>query len=372
MTEYKLFLQRVGLIAIVQLLTSLSGMILLPILTRNLPIEEFGLWTQITITIGLIPGLVMLGLPYSMVRYFPSLEKQADIQEAFYSIFYLVILTSGTASFLFYIFSSKIASVLFDNNILLVKMMSLLIFVECINSFFLNYLRARENVKNYSLSFLLKTILEISIVSFLLLMGKGILGAITGLISAGVIILLFISFSLISNIGIKKPKFRNIREYLNFGIPTVPGNFSSWIVISSDRYVIGILLGTAFVGYYSPGYALGNLIGMFFAPISFLLPATLSKSYDKNDIEEVKKILSYSFKYLIAIAIPATFGISFLSKPILTLLSTPEIASQGYLITPFVALSALFLGVYGIIAQILVLVNKLHKTSILKRLYFSI
>lgn len=355
MAEYKLFLQRVGLIGIVQLLTSLSGIILLPILTKNLPIEEYGIWTQIMVTVSIFPGLVMLGLPYSMVRFFPSLKEQADIQEAFYSIFFLVILTSGTASLLFYIFSSEIASVLFDNNVFVVKITSLIFFIESMNSLFINYLRAIQRIKSYSLIFLLKTILEISLVSSLVLMGKGIPGAITGLLSADVIISLFVSYLIISDIGIKKPKFKNIREYLNFGIPTVPGNFSNWIVNSSDRYVIGILLGTAFVGYYSPGYALGNLIGMFFAPITFLLPATLSKSYDENDVEEVQKILSYSFKYLIAISIPATFGISFLSKPILTIISTPEIASKGYLITPFIALSALFLGVYGIIAQVLVL-----------------
>jgi O-antigen/teichoic acid export membrane protein len=116
-----------------------------------------------------------------------------------------------------------------------------------------------------------------------------------------------------------------------------------------------MLLGTALVGYYSPGYALGSLISVFFAPLSFLLPVTLSKSYDENDLDEVKKILSNSFRYIMVIAIPATFGISFLSKPILTILSTPEIAFQGYLITPFVALSALFAGVCGIISQVLVL-----------------
>ena len=355
MAEYKLLFQRVGLIGIIQLLTSLSGIILLPILTKNLPIEEYGMWAQIMVTIGMFPGLLMLGLPYTMVRFLPALKKQVDIQEVFYSILFLVFLTSGTASLLFYIFSRTIASMLFDNNVVVVQALSLLIFIECFNSLFMNYFRARQRIKRYSLSILLKTTLELFIVSFLVLVGEGIPGAISGLLAADIIIFLFLSYLIVSEIGIRKPEFKNIKEYLRFGIPTVPGNFSTWIVNSSDRYVIGILLGTAFVGYYSPGYALGSLIGIFFAPLSFLLPATLSKSYDENDLNEVKKLLSYSFKYLMIISIPSVFGVSFLSKPILTLLSTPEIASQGYLVTPFVALSTLLVGVYGIIAQILVL-----------------
>lgn len=355
MTEYKLFFQRVGLIGVVQLLTSLSGIILLPTLTKNLPIEEYGIWVQIMVTIAIFPGLVTLGLPYTMVRFLPALKKQADIQETFYSIFFLVVITSGTASLLLYIFSNTIASILFDSRVFVVKILSLVIFIECSNFLFINYLRAKQRIKRYSLSILLKTLLEISIVSFLVLLGEGIPAAITGLLTADIIIFLFLFYLIISEIGIRKPEFKNIKEYLDFGMPTVAGNFSNWIVNFSDRYLIGILLGTSFVGYYSPGYALGSLIGIFFAPLSFLLPSTLSKSYDEKDLAEVKKILSYSFKYLMIISIPSTFGVSFLSKPILTLLSTSEIASQGYLVTPFVALSTLLVGVYGIIAQVLVL-----------------
>jgi O-antigen/teichoic acid export membrane protein len=358
MAEYKILLQRVGLIGVTQLLVSLSGIILLPILTKNLPIEEYGMWTQVMVTVGLFPGLAMLGLPYTMVRFLPSFKNLEDIQETFYSIFSLCVVTSGIISSLIYIFSRIIASALFDNNIFLVKVLSLIVFLECLNNLCINYLRARQRIKKYSLVILLRTLFQISIVSFLVLMGKGIFGAITGLLITNFILFLFTLYLIISEIGTLRPKFKNIKKYLDFGIPTVPGNFSSWIVDSSDRYVIGILLGTASVGYYSPGYALGTLVGMFFAPSSLLFTATLSKYYDEYNMEEVIKILGLSLKYLMAISIPATFGIAFLSKPILTILSTQEIASQGYLITPFVALSTLLLGISGVISEILSLEKK--------------
>jgi O-antigen/teichoic acid export membrane protein len=358
MAEYKLFLQRVGLIGVTQLCVSLSGIILLPILTKNLPIEEYGIWSQVMVTIGLFPGLVMLGLPYSMVRFIPSLKNREEIREIFYSIFSLCVVTSGMASLILYIFSRSIASALFNNNIFLVKVLSLIVFIECLNNLCINFLRSRQRIKQYSLIILLKTFIQISIVSFLVLIGKGIFGAIFGLLITNLILFLFILFSIILDIGIGKPNLKNMKEYLCFGIPTVPSNFSSWIVDSSDRYVIGMLLGTASVGYYSPGYALGTLVGMFFAPTSLLFTATLSKYYDEGNLADVIIILSRSLKYLMAISIPATFGISFLSKAVLTILSTPEIASQGYLITPFVALSTLLFGIYGIIAEILSLERK--------------
>jgi O-antigen/teichoic acid export membrane protein len=141
-------------------------------------------------------------------------------------------------------------------------------------------------------------------------------------------------------------------------MPTIPGSLSSWIVNSSNRYVIGLLMGTTFVGYYSPGSTLGNMINLFIAPISFILPAVLSKHYDESELDEVESILGSSLKYFLALGIPAAFGLSLLSHPILDVLATPEIAAQGYLVTPFVALGALFLGTLAIVSQIILLEKK--------------
>lgn len=358
MHQYKLFVQRIGLIGITQILVSFSSIILLPILTKNLSIEEYGMWAQINVTISMVPGLIMLGLPYTLVRFLPALKGKEEIQEAFYSIFFIVLFTSGAASLLLYMFSGQVASRLFDNNIIIVKILSLIIFIECLNSLLLNYLRAREQMKKYSSMVFLDTTSQLLIVSLFVIMDKGILGATVGQLLKTILLFAIISYKLFPEIGIQRPLFRNIKEYLQFGLPTVTGNFSNWIVNSSDRYVIGILLGTNYVGYYSPGYYLGSLINIFIYPFSFVLPTILSKNYDKNNIEEVKTILSYSYKYLMAVSIPTVFGISLLSKPILVIISTEEIASQGYLITPFVAISTLLFGIYTIIIQVVFLEKK--------------
>ena len=100
------------------------------------------------------------------------------------------------------------------------------------------------------------------------------------------------------------------------------------------------------------------MISMFIAPLGFMLPPVLSKYYDENNMNEVKTVLRYSLKYFLALAIPSAFGLSLLSKTILTILTTPEIASWGYLITPFVAVSAVLLGMRAVIGQTFVLEKK--------------
>lgn len=356
--EYHQFARRIGLIGVTNLLISLSGLILLPILTKTLPIEEYGTYIQVTVTIGLVPAVVMLGLPYTMVRFLAGARSREEIQEGYYSIAGITVVTAGLASLALFILAEPIAAALFDNRVAIIQVLAAIVFLECMNGLQYNYFRTFQQIKRYSSLTFFKTCLQLTLVSTLVLAGYGILGATIGLLVTDVVLLIIMGILIVSEIGVAVPKFRHLREYLSFGLPTVPGNLSSWVVNSSDRYVIALFLGTAYVGYYSPGYTLGNIVNMFIAPLSFMLPAVLSKHYDDGNLNDVKTILSYSMKYFLALAIPSAVGLSLLSRPLLTILSTPEIAAQGYLITPFTALSGLLFGLYAIITQILVLEKK--------------
>lgn len=358
MPEYKLFAQRVGLVGIVNLLVSLSGLILLPILTKTLPIEEYGIWVQILVTITLISPIVGLGLPYTMVRFLAAEKDKTKIQESFYSIAVFIAFTSLAASVLLLVFSEPFATAFLGGRADLMRVISVIIPIECLNNLFFDYFRTFQRIKKYSLFNILYTYGMVVLVAYSLLSGYGIFGALISFLIARIFMFLLMGTLVVSEIGVKIPGFSHLKEYLRFGLPTVPGNFSAWIVNSSDRYIIGYLLGVAFVGYYSPGYLLGAIISMYIAPLGFMLPAVLSKYYDENNMKEVKTVLRYSLKYFLALAIPSALGLSLLSKSLLTILSTPEIASQGYLVTPFVALSALLLGMRAVVGQIFVLEKK--------------
>ena len=94
---------------------------------------------------------------------------------------------------------------------------------------------------------------------------------------------------------------------------------------------------------------------MFASPITSILTASLSKSYNEKKENEVKDLLQYSIKYYLVVAIPATIGLAVLSKPLLTILSTTEIAMNSYMITPIVATGFLLLGLTNIIVNIIIL-----------------
>lgn len=358
MREYKLFVQRIGLVGITKFIINFRGLILLPVLTKNLPIEEYGIWAQVMVTLGIIPSLMSFGLPGAMARFLPSAKAKEQFQEMFYSFLSVVIVSGLFVSVLMYIFSASIATLLFDGNFVIVKILSLVIFFETIERVLFGYFRASQQIKNHSFLQFSKEFLLVVLVSIFVLQGNGLTGALVALLVKSFIVFLISISIIISQLGLKIPKFHNFKSYLEYGLPSVPGNMSTWIVNSSDRYIIGGFLGTAAVGYYSPGYTFGSMVRIFIEPLNFMLPMVLSKDYDENKLDEVRKMMCYSLKYFLMFAIPAVFGLSLLSKPLLVILSTPEIASKSYLITPFVAFSMLLFGIFSIFEKVALLVKK--------------
>ncbi len=108
-----------------------------------------------------------------------------------------------------------------------------------------------------------------------------------------------------------------MKDYLSFGLPTIPGNISSWVIFSSDRFVIAYFLGVTSVGIYSAAYSLGNLPILILTILGLVLPPNLSKLFDEGKIHEIKTHLSYSLKYSLLLIIPFVFGAIFLAIPVL-------------------------------------------------------
>lgn len=353
-----MFVKKAGLLGITNFLVALNTLILIPILTKNLTTNDYGIWVQVLTTFFLITSIAGLGLPYTIIRFLSHETDESRIQEGFYSMVVVVLISSFIISMIIIIFSEDIANSLFNHNVLVVQLLALLIFFGPINSLLINLFVAFNQMKKYSFLLLFQTYISLFLMSVFAILGFGILLVIFGFFLSQFVLFILMTCIIINQIGLKIPKFYNIKEYLNFAIPIIPNNLANWIVESSDRYVIGFIMGTVFVAYYAPGYTLGMTILLFFTPLSVLLSSILPKYYEYGDISEVMLIINYSLKYFLLVAIPSFFMLAILSKPILMVMTTSEIALNGYTVTPFIALSSLLFGALGIILNMVILEKK--------------
>lgn len=337
MAEHTLTARRLGLTALVTPLVTLSNLILLPILTRKLPIADYGTWALIMVTLSLLPMLVTLGLPTAMTRFLAAATDKREIREDFYSMGFVVLLTSSIVSGLLFLFVPQIAADLFQNNLTTALLLIPNALIACLNAFIFYYFTTFQQIKRYSVLSLVNAYLNTALIAYFVLSGYGLEGALIALLIQQLVVFVVVTSLIVADIGFAIPKFRHVREHLAFGIPLIPANLATWFTNSSDRYLIALFLGTAAVGYYSPGYAAGSTISVISAPFILLFPAVLSKHYDENNITAVRTIMTYSLKYYVGIGLPCVFALSVLSKPLLLVLTTQQIAENGYLVIPFVA-----------------------------------
>ena len=363
------FIQRIGLVGLTNILISLSSLIFIPIITKSFTTAEYGMWAQVNTTIALVPNIANLGLPYTMVRFLSAEKDKEKIKDSFYPMISLTFISTLIICILFLIFGNAIANALFNGSMQVLYITTAISFFACMNLMLISFFRTFQQMKRYSLFLILQSYIGVFVSIYLTYSGYNIETVVLGLLTGYVAVFIMMAFLIVRYLGIGLGKWSNLKEQLAFALPTIPSNVSSWIVDSSDKYVIGILIGSVAVGCYSPGYALGSILLMFLSPFAVLLPAILPEHYEKGDIAEVDKYLSYSMKYYLLLTIPAGVGMSVLSKPLLYIITTPEIALGGYMVTPFVCLGAIFMGMYGITNNILILEKN---TMILGKLWILV
>jgi len=366
MTVYKKFTKYVSLITLINVAGQLKGIIVLPIITKLLGAADFGIWTQLRVTVSLLTPFILLDLPSSIVRFLAAEKDRKEVQEGVYSVMAIVFSIASAVAIGLLIFAHPVAS-FFQCAPVLVQIFAFVMIFECINTVMLSVLEAFQEMKKYAAYIISQLVGELLLIIGFILLGYGLYGVIVALLVVRLVTFALLFTFIIRRIGIRIPTFSPIKKYFHFSLPSLLGSISYWVVAASDRYMIGLFLGVLLVGFYAPAYAIGSVLIFFIIPPTFILSVMLPKSFDENKMHEVKNMLSYSLKYFLLITIPSVFGLSVLSKQILTILSTKQIADNAYFITPFIALSILFYGATCFFSQILTLAKK---TKVMGALWF--
>ena len=359
MTSYKKFTKDVGLVGIAQIIGTLKGLILLPILTKTLGAEMYGIWTLILATVSLLMPLALLQLGFAMTRFLAAEKDKAKISKGFSSIFAAASFTAFVLSLLIFILAEPLAVAVFGGvgATYFVKLSAFLVLLATLDQVIIEYFVAFRQMERYAVFRILHTVGEIALIGYLVLSGYGLFGAIISLLVVKALIFAAGVLVVGREVGVSKPSIAVIKSYLPFCLPIIPTGLCYWFINLGDRYVIGYFMDISAVGIYSAAYGLGSLVAFFFAPISTVLLPTITNLYENNKIEELKTHLKYSLKFFLMFAIPSLFGLSILSKSLLRTLTTSEFVS-GYLIVSIIALATILFNCSSINMNIIVLYKR--------------
>jgi len=356
---YQKFTKDTILAGIANVALALRWLILLPILSKGLGTGGYGIWSQIQVTIPVLVLFATMQLSFAMTRFLAGESDKDKITKGFLSILILTSLTSILFSILVFVLAQPFATAVFGGAEAapFIKLAAFLVLLTTIDEVVIHYFVAFRQMGKYSIFIIGQVAGEIALVAYLVFSGFGLYGAIAALLIIRAF-LFIIGFLVVSpQINFSVPSLSVIKPYLAFSLPLLPAGLCWWILNLSDRYIIGYFLGAEAVGIYSAAYVLGTVVGLFYTPLATVLFPAITHLYENNKIQEVKTHLKYSLKFYLMLAIPATFGLSILARPLLATLTTADFIA-GFWIVPIIALATVFMGCGSIIMIVPLLLKR--------------
>ena len=326
--NYRRHINSVVLVGIANIFVYARNIFLLPILTRSLGVNVYGLWSQLYALIELLTPLFLLRLPSAFTRFLAAEQDVEAIRSGFWTSFLGAFCASILLSLgLFLMFMPLRDS--FGVELLQIADMLwvvlLLIVLSSASNSCINYFRTFEKSALFSGMILLESVGFLLVTSVVSMMGGNIMSPIIGLVSIKIMICLWGLPKIIQEIGFSKIDWKTLKIYLSYSLPLVPMGILYWTIQMSDRYLIDLFLSKKEVGRYAATYTLGGLISFVYAPIfAFLMPAA-TKLWEGNQHDELRKFFLRSLKYPTLIAIPIAF-----TSPIWGLTTIELVAGINY------------------------------------------
>jgi len=344
-------LKDLGFVGVSKVVSTIASLILISVLIKTLGTYGYGLWGIICVTMPILSMVFRLGAPFSIIRLFPA-KDQEEKGEGFSSVLLVVTAILIIFSVILLIFPEILSNTVFDGHILIVQIVVFLVITHTLNELFISVFRALREMKTYSIINIAKRSSEVGSMVTAALLGYGIVGVVLAVLGVHVLFTFVLLYMIRHRIKLRTPNLESIKEYFSLSIPTVPAGISQGLVIMSDRYIIGVILGATYVGYYAPAYSLGEIVPKFVAGIlGLVLFPTLSKHYEDENISKVKDILNLSTKYFILFTAPFIIGFLAVGKLFLTRFTTPTVAANGYLILVLSSIVGLLMGLEIIFIQ---------------------
>ena len=361
--EYATFGKHLGYVIAANVAILLLNLVQIPVLTKGLGVNLYGIWSLINIAISLMVPIALISLNLAIVRFLAAENNEDRIRDDLISAFSVVFITGAVLSIFLFLLSDLIASSIFKDvsATYYIKIASVLILINSLYLMSLSFFRMRRSMGLYSLLIVIFNISAVALIITSTLLGYKLTGVLIASVINGIIFILINLIIIHKKIGFKYPTLSHMKSYIRWGLPLIPNASILWIINTSDRYIISYFLGVDAAGIYSAAYTIGEYSLFILGPLIIVLYPTISRHYDQGNLTETKGYLKYSIKYLMMIAIPSAFGLSILAKPLLNVLTTPQFIS-GSVVVPFVAFGAVIYSFFQVCLCIIQLVGKTEIT----------
>lgn len=337
--------------------TKAVSFLLLPIYTRYLSTEDYGILAILT-TFSLVMGIILeMGLRFALFRYYFLYEDTERRRKLACTVFLFLLLSSATVLGLLLVLVQPLCLLLLQDVkfVAYVRITIFTVFLDTGSVIPFALLRAREQSIEYaSLSFARFVVNASLAISFVVAMGKGLAGVFHANLATS---LLF--FFILLSLTFREIKWAfsivEIKTLLKYGFPVVFGSLGNWSLNLSDRFFLQRSHALHDVGIYSVGYSISSVVSLLTSSFSVAWgPFMFSISKKEN----AKSVYARVLTYFVLVSGFISLIISLFAQDMLKVMTTPDFVS-AYMVVPLITLSYVFGGMYQIIGLGLALSDQL-------------
>lgn len=294
---HRLIIERNRLIYLASnIIGHLYVLITIPLLTRNLTSDEFGLYTILFQIIMILQAVGLIFFTSALQRFYiehDGLEKKAFIGTIIstFTIAQIVILLT------LYLGGDRFFLTLFPNITLNVDYyithFLIWIFLTSLRGLLLTFTKVIERPW---ISLTQSIMYGFSLVAFLywniVLEKNGLLGVLNAFISAELIPLMILSFTLKSYLSLAC-RYEYAKNILSFSAPLALSSILLIIFINIDRITLSRFISISDMGIYGIGYMVGNIMALIVTSNASSYSPRMMNILKHEGDEAAKKVASY-------------------------------------------------------------------------------
>ena len=324
------------------------GIILIPIYTKVIAVELFGVYSILEIIQQFTVGFLHLGLPNALFRWL-SLEKHEKKSDSIlFSVFITLVMVSFLQFILTLLVNEKLSNLFFKTEIYgkIIIVISMIISFRLLNNVGLFYLRYKQKSIMFIIISISKFFLQLVVtIYFVAFMKIGILGIFWGQLAGDMLAFFILLFVLYRNFTIYF-EYKIIKNMIAFGFPLTFSGISSRILNMGDRFILLLLTNKAIVGMYALGYKFANLLKTIV--IKAFQTAFIPSAWKKFEEGNAQRFCSLMLTYYIFISFWISLFISIYAKGIIHLFARDTSYWPAYKIIPIAIFSISIRGMFTV------------------------
>ena len=342
---------------------NLIPILTLPIFTRILTKEDYGVWALAQVYAIFVCGVANFGLTIGYERNFFEQKETKNVAGLLYSTLMFVIVAFIVCGFFTYLFKYQLSRLIIGSS----NHANILFWSYCatgivgLKAYYLTYFKNTENAKAvvwYTIDeSLLGVLFSLFMVAYLRI---GVIGLIWGQLLASCIIFSILSFRFVRFLPVSFDR-EALRDSLKLSLPLTPRIFFGVIGNQFDKYMIGLLNTVGGVGIYNIGQKVANIVYTYMTAIQNVFsPQVYKRMFERG--EEGGESVGHYLTPFLYVSISIGLMISLFSEEIISILTPKSYHGAIEIVT---ILSMLYGSYFFGKQPQLIYVKKTYITSIL-------